>query len=167
MGESMKKFIAILLLIIANNAYAGEWATDTKSKCLIWCNSDCSKSTFEWSGSCVKGKATGEGTLLKITDGQQKWKYIGKVRDGKFDGKSILIFASGDKYVGDFRDGKFDGKGILTFASGDKYVGDFRDSKYNGKGVFTFANGKKKQGRYVNDQLVETSDDFKERIKKK
>jgi 1-phosphatidylinositol-4-phosphate 5-kinase len=41
-------------------------------------------------------------------------------------------------YDGDWVDGKWKGKGIMTFHSGEKYDGDFGDDMFKGKGKNDF-----------------------------
>ena len=68
-------------------------------------------------------------------------KYVGEVKDNKFNGQGTYTYASGNKYVGEFKDGNLNGQGTYTFADGYKYVGEFTDGKPNRQGTETLANG--------------------------
>ena len=72
--------------------------------------------------------------------GADETKYVGKWRDGKFNGQGTLTAANGDKYVGEFKDDKAHGQGTLTATNGDKYVGEFKDDKF-WEGVEYLASG--------------------------
>ena len=112
--------------------------------------------------NCVKNHTTempiNNGTYT-YSDGT---KYIGEFRDGKKQGRGILIFGkqsqfTGDKYIGEFKNDKYNGQGIFTFSvnskfSGDKYIGGFKDNKKNGYGIYTYADGSKYVGEYRNDK---------------
>ena len=112
--------------------------------------------------NCVKNHKTempiNNGTYT-YSDGT---KYIGEFRDGKKQGRGILIFGkqsqfTGDKYIGEFKNDKYNGQGIFTFSvnskfSGDKYIGGFKDNKKNGYGIYTYADGSKYVGEYRNDK---------------
>jgi len=49
--------------------------------------------------------------------------------------------AAGDKYVGEVKDGKYNGQGTYTYANGNKYVGEWKDGKFNGQGASYHADG--------------------------
>jgi hypothetical protein len=76
--------------------------------------------------------------------------YIGKLKNGMFDGKGVYTWPNGDKYDGGFVAGKRHGKGVFTSADGDKYDGDWENDKRHGKGVLTFKNGNMYDGDWEN-----------------
>ena len=41
-------------------------------------------------------------------------------------------------YVGKFKDGKYNGQGAVTSPDGLKYVGGYKDGKKNGQGIFYY-----------------------------
>ena len=77
--------------------------------------------------------------------------YLGKVRNGKSDGKGTLTYTSGDRYVGEFKDGLKDGQGTMTVANGNRYVGEYKNDMRNGQGTFTWKNGDHYVGDYKNN----------------
>lgn len=83
--------------------------------------------------------------VYKFTNGG---RYEGDFRQGKFNGKGLLVFQSGGEYRGEFKENHFDGKGNYTSANDNKYVGYFRKSKFHGNGTETWANGDKYSGNY-------------------
>ena len=56
-------------------------------------------------------------------------KYVGQLKDGKFDGQGTYAYSDGTKYVGQFRNGLPNGQGTYTYSDGTKYVGQFIDGK--------------------------------------
>jgi hypothetical protein len=103
-------------------------------------------------GQVKDGKYNGQGTYTWANGD----KYEGEWKDGKMHGLGMFTSANGIKYVGEFRDDKFNGQGTFTWATGlwagDKYVGEFRDGKFNGQGTYTWANGNKYVGEFEDDK---------------
>ena len=54
-----------------------------------------------------------------------------------------IFHQNGEKYVGEIKDNKYNGKGSYLFINGNVYIGEFKDGLQNGQGTFTFANGDK------------------------
>lgn len=50
-------------------------------------------------------------------------------------GSSVVYYENGDKYIGKMKDGKRDGKGKMFLSNGDYYEGDFKEDLYNGLGT--------------------------------
>ncbi|WP_409342470.1 stalk domain-containing protein [Paenibacillus sp. MBLB4367] len=63
------------------------------------------------------------------------WKYVGDLRQGKFEGFGRYYQAGKLVYEGAFRDGKVEGQGTLYYDSGSRYVGTLRDGKPDGQGT--------------------------------
>jgi hypothetical protein len=63
----------------------------------------------------------------------------------------IWVDVSGGTYIGKFKDGIFEGQGSYIWADGRKYVGQFKDSK-NGKGFFFWPDGRTDFCTYKNDE---------------
>jgi hypothetical protein len=80
-------------------------------------------------------------------------RYVGKVSDGKYNGRGVYLSATGNKYEGDWKDGKFEGRGAQTMANGDKYVGEFKDGMMNGQGTFTSPTGATYSGAFIDHKF--------------
>jgi hypothetical protein len=76
--------------------------------------------------------------------------YVGKFKDGKKNGKGMMIFSDGSKYVGEWSNDKPNGQGTMTFSNSSKYVGEIKDGEFHGEGTLTFPNGKKYVGKFLN-----------------
>ncbi len=105
-----------------------------------------------------------EGSLfLREFDGEWGWYekgdptknsfYVGEIKNGKPNGRGMLIFIFGDLYLGDFKDGKKHGQGTFTFHDGIKVEGEFREGNHwntkvydkDGNKTGTYVNGKWKK----------------------
>ena len=78
-------------------------------------------------------------------------KYVGEIKDNKYNGKGSYLFINGNVYIGEFKDGLQNGQGTFTFANGDKYEGGFKNGYYHGKGSSTFSDGENYTGDFVDD----------------
>jgi len=68
-------------------------------------------------------------------------KYVGEVRNNKFNGNGIYTFGDGNKYTGQFVNDNFNGFGTIEYFNGGKYCGEWKSNKFHGKGTFEYANG--------------------------
>jgi hypothetical protein len=127
----MKKLLFILCLITSNISHA--------QNNLPPCNGN-------FIGPCFAVYIYPEG------DKNAGDKYVGEIKDNKWNGQGVFTFTNGSKYTGQWKDGMYDGQGTFTYANGDKYVGQFKDNKKNGQGTFTFANGNKYVGQFQDDK---------------
>jgi hypothetical protein len=66
-----------------------------------------------------------------------------------------ITWDDGDKYVGEIKDGKYNGQGTYTYANGNEYVGEHKDGKSNGRGITFRSDGTiKESGIYENGVLI-------------
>jgi len=150
----MVALTVVLLLNLPSLTMAGGWVKDQKTGCEIWTNSATSAS---WNGACVRGKASGKGTAIYKKDGKLLATIIGKMKDGKFNGKGSSTFATGERYIGEYKDGKYNGEGSFTSAEGYRYKGEFKDDKRHGLGRLSGPDGKIYfEGQWENNNMVET-----------
>jgi len=75
--------------------------------------------------------------------------YIGRIKNGKRDGKGVYFFENGEEYEGNFKNGKFNGKGTYYWTDGEIYEGTFKDGKRTGKGIYVWADGSKYEGTFT------------------
>jgi hypothetical protein len=128
---------------------AGTWLADAKG-CKLWDASPEPKETVTWSGSCLKGKADGDGTAEWFVKGQRHERMTGRLTEGKPDGVVTLYdYATGYSYEGRLENGKPTGKVIVTTAQG-KIEGNFVAGKPSGNVVITGANGRRYEGEQKN-----------------
>jgi len=134
--------------------------------------------SFASADECIEGDCeNGTGTYLYSTGDKSGSKFTGEWKNGKRDGKGIIVkkdgtifegeykndkangkgtwrFSDGHKFEGEFKDGRF----IIEtkiFPNGNKYTGDFKNNLLEGKGTFTFSNGNKYTGEFKDNQFNE------------
>ena len=131
----MKKLLLILCLITSSFLYA--------QSNLPLCNGN-------FVGPCFGSYTFPQGDKFAGS------KYVGEIKDFKWNGQGTYTSADGWKYVGQYRGGEKNGQGTYTFADGKKYVGQWKDDNYDGFGTFYYANGSiYQQGLWKNDKFVQ------------
>lgn len=79
------------------------WMRDERTGCGAWADSPESGETVKWSGGCIGGKASGEGTVEWRSPAHVQY-LSGTMVEGRIQGPATLI--QGDyKYTGPFADG--------------------------------------------------------------
>lgn len=91
-------------------------------------------------GDLQDGQPHGYGTLT-YHPGNDRIRYTGLWKSGKFHGKGILIYADNSRYEGTFKEGAVTGKGIKHFADHSIYEGPLIRGQMHGKGTMRFSNG--------------------------
>ena len=63
--------------------------------------------------------------------------------NGNFDTLCFgtIVHKNGEKYVGEIKNYKYNGNGTYLYQNGNIYEGEFLDGLQNGQGIFTFSNG--------------------------
>ena len=96
---------------------------------------------------------------ISLKDGHQKIVlpdsavYDGMIRNGRLEGKGMLVWRNGAKYIGEFKNGLQHGQGEFFAVNGDKYVGTYHNGLEEGQGTFMFTHGDKYQGNVKNGDL--------------
>ena len=78
------------------------------------------------------------------------FKYEGEMKNGRPDGKGIMIYSNGNIYKGEFKKGRPDGKGIMTYSNGNKYEGEWKKGFRKGKGIYYYLNDNIYDGNWKN-----------------
>ena len=81
-------------------------------------------------------------------------KFIGKIINGKREGKGTMFYTNGNKYEGDWENNKKEGKGKIFMRNGNKYEGNWENNKEEGKGIFYYNNGNKYEGDWKNGKFL-------------
>lgn len=123
----------LLMACLALGAAPAHAATDTN----CWVADETLRGNFQ--GTCVNGKAQGEG---------RAWQQGGAYYEGHFDqglrsGTGVMVYANGDTYSGDWLNDRFDGTGRYAYGDfspwrGDVYFGGWRNGLRHGKGTYVF-----------------------------
>jgi len=139
-------------LLAAGYAHAGgRWETTT-SDCEVWIDDPHPEKTVTWSGSCIKGKASGNGTLVwsfSLNGKRIESRYDGRLRDGDMSGEAVYAWGNGNRYEGHFFEGLMeDDEATYSWANGNQYKGAFSKGEENGRGVHVWANGNRYEGEF-------------------
>jgi hypothetical protein len=109
------------------------WIADARTGCLVWNLNPNPNETITWSGTCPNmSRAEGQGTLQWFVDGKPTERYVGKMRDGKYNGRGKMWLWDAPLFEGEFKDSLPHGQGT--------YFGD--DGVYQG----TWTNGCFREG---------------------
>ena len=144
--------LILLPLLLAGAARAeGLWQPlQNDPSCVVWDENPKEQTVVTWTGGCINGRASGNGTLRwsYVEDGTPADGYCsGAMRNGKQHGQAACVYSNGGRYEGGWSDGRQHGKGVEVFADGGRYEGAFQMGVREGRGVYTFDDG----GRYDGD----------------
>ena len=154
-------FLGALAIVLATLAGAprvvlaetGGWVRDTATGCAAWSSSLGPETGMTWSGPCVGGKASGEGTLQWFRNDRPAGRYQGEYLTGRRHGKGIWWAANGDLYDGGWKDDEPAGRGVLRFAAGGRYEGEFRSFRFHGQGAWRGPTGDRYEGGFANGEF--------------
>ena len=93
----------------------------------------------------------GYGIIYYNKDNNRK-KYEGEFKDGKIEGKGVILFKDGESYEDEFKDDNKEGKGKYYYCDGNRYEGEFKSDKKEGKGIFYYNNGERYEGEFKEDK---------------
>jgi hypothetical protein len=153
------------------------WVKTSDQQCTVMGDAELAKNeAVTWSGDCVDGRASGNGTLEWIVDKMITGTYEGDMADGRLQGKGVLRLevekgkgfdrlsaafvkgqpegearfdaANGDFYEGGFKNGQRSGMGYYKLVNGEEYFGDFENGQRHGVGFIIDANGDAYVGKF-------------------
>lgn len=156
MRKNIKILIVLLSITITSNSQTlkDEWLVCNSQGCKILDPYYSDGVTFKWDGSCINGKADGNGKLTKYNNGEIESIYEGEYKNGIREGKGKFTHI-GMKSVLEctFHNGQAVGFGTYELEGGHKYVGEIVNYRQHGQGTAYFANGSKFEGFFVSDNL--------------
>jgi hypothetical protein len=142
--------IILVLLLISTICYSQseKWITDKNTGCKLIASINVDKRYIKWTGDCVGGYVSGNGTLLVYQSDTLYLSYNGTCQNGKINGNGTMIWPDGQKYIGEFKNGTPNGHGTMFYSqtsnpnfNGRKYIGEWKDGEQYGQGVETLGNG--------------------------
>jgi hypothetical protein len=157
--------VIVFSVLAIRPSHAGEWKSRTEE---VW--DEASKATvnrvyrvwdfhpelnldFQWlpddqDASYPDGVVSGSGRLTWSRRDQQAYSadaevsvYTGVMRNGRPEGRGVVVYRTGLTYTGDWQNGLFNGHGTLHLANGDDYEGEFQAGQLQGTGRYSFADG--------------------------
>lgn len=156
MYGKITKIAVSMLLAMCIVGCGNEKVTDKKITIPMAIRSETIQQEGTYTGEVNKdGKPEGKGVFKSQNAKGDKWTYEGAFKNGTFEGKGSLTFASGDKREGDFRNGGENGQIKETVDGKLFYEGEFKNSVKDGKGkAYNLKNGKLiYDGEFKNNQL--------------
>ena len=124
--------------------FGPNWSNTDNHHCQVWNYGETELEPFTWSGTCVDGKASGEGRLTFLDN---DYVYEGTMNAGLMQGHGAIISSDGYRYEGAWDDGEPHGHGFESLASGEQYKGAFQEGKRYGYGIYTTVSGDLFEGR--------------------
>lgn len=136
-------FVMACLSLGASPSQAAEAAAVNAVNAAEAANADCwvadESLRGHFQGTCVNGKAQGEG---------RAWQQGGAYYEGNFDqglrsGAGVMVYQNGDTYSGNWANDRFEGTGRYAYGDfspwrGDVYFGAWRNGTRHGKGTYIF-----------------------------
>ena len=125
------------------------WMAVESGACKVFNPWPAARETVHWTGGCTDGMASESGTLTYRYMRENTWLeevYTGELRNGEFDGRGKIVYATGSSYDGMFRNGKREGVGTFNYRNGTRYQGEWRHGERDGQGKMRWANGATYEG---------------------
>ncbi len=99
-------------------------------------------------GKMIDGKMEGKGIYIFASEDESKdIEYIGSFKNDLKEGNGMCKLPNGCIYTGEWKDDFMNGIGKMIYASGDEYLGHWENGKKEGHGVYTWKNG----GTYIGE----------------
>ena len=149
--------IAILILLLAIPARAGDWWVPDKT---TGCNyhshrfSDHPNVRISWTGACKDDKLEGYGTFIVYFKGNPALVYQGYMIEGSENGRGKRFPAAdlkGDTYDGNWRNGLKHGSGTEKYPTGLALDGEWADGVIQKIFAVTSPNGERKEIHWARD----------------
>ena len=107
------------------------WIMAANQPCWVWHYYRYTQpgATVTWSGSCVDGKASGEGRLALLFGDGRSIVYEGIMQAGRSHGYGTSTWRDGSRHEGEWRNGVLHGHGIYTRPDGSRLEGEWRDGR--------------------------------------
>lgn len=128
---------------INGDVYRGEWANGLPQGQGIRYLKDGSAIGGQWAKGRLVDQSINVAKKSECLKGNCQNGY-GELRDAK------------DRlYKGEFKDGRREGKGVMVFENGDRYEGIWHDGLPHGRGVRYYSNGHVDSGKWIRGQFAE------------
>lgn len=135
----------------AVNATQVHWLSDEQTGCKAPDPDFAEGDDIVWSGACLNGIVSGQGTLTFLNKSQPQVTITGMFANGDLAaGKASFAWPDGSKYDGEQVGGKFNGRGVFISAQQDRLDGEWKDGALNGHAIVSWANGNRYEGGWLN-----------------
>ena len=130
--QSLKRIVIVSALVL--NTGCTDWLKTPDNR---------ASSAAMWRAMTDKSNASGADS----------GSYTGAMKDGKYEGKGVLIKPNKDRFEGTFKAGLLEGIGLFVAATGDSYEGEFKSQLFHGNGRWESLIGDVFTGNFNNGVL--------------
>ena len=96
-------------------------------------------------------KKNGEIIITNLSNNQiTSTETIEKEKDGKYQGKAVIVYSDGTKQIYSYKDGVKEGKAEIIFRNDDKEEYNYKNGVASGQATYYFYNGDKEIYNYKN-----------------
>lgn len=106
--------------------------------------------SYDWSGPCIDGMASGAGELRAYLNGQLDETTRGNMIKGRLEGQAQTLFSDGARFEGRYANGQRNGFGRDLDTRGNFYEGGYANGQRQGYGVWRLPNGMRYEGDWAN-----------------
>lgn len=105
-------------------------------------------------GKMVDGKMEGKGRYIFSNENKDiDIEYTGSFKEDLKHGNGICTLPNGCTYIGEWNNDYMCGIGKMIYKSGDEYLGNWKSGKKEGHGVYTWKNGGMYIGEFKNGNM--------------
>ena len=101
----------------------------------------------EYIGKIIDGKMEGKGTYKFFQESGKELEYVGHFKNDMKDGNGTCELPNGCVYTGQWKEDLMDGIGKMHYVSDDEYLGNWKHGKKEGHGMYTWKN----RGMYIGE----------------
>jgi hypothetical protein len=112
------------------------WIRDPRNGCHVWNTEPQPDETLSWSGNCVDGVASGQGTAIFRTRSGPT-RVIGSMREGRLEGPATIIGVDGTRTQATFVNGMAEGKMLSVSRDGVSFEATAVRNKPEGPATLT------------------------------
>lgn len=129
-----------------------------RPECYVWNGNLQADETVTWSGGCVHGVVTGEGTETWVyvdadSNRVTQWFTCRNAKGKTDDGPVIVRNSGGDYFEGSYLNGKRHGRWVFRLSDGGTNEGTFENGKRHGQWTHRNSYGGTSEGPYVNGKM--------------
>lgn len=104
-------------------------------------------------GKLVDGKMEGKGTYVFSQEDGTELEYVGYFKEDMKHGNGVCELPNNCIYIGQWKDDVMDGIGKMIYSSEDEYLGNWKNGKKEGHGVYTWKNSGKYIGEFKHGKM--------------
>lgn len=92
-------------------------------------------------GKVINGKLNGKGVYIVSPDETIGFEYVGEFKEDEKEGRGMCTFTNGNLYTGRFKVDLMDGIGQMIYRNKDEYIGVWEKGHKQGHGIYRWSEG--------------------------